>query len=71
MEEIRSERNKRLVASDGEMARASEVGTEEEITALKVYRQALRGIPEVVEPILSQLTDADALESFTVSWPTL
>jgi hypothetical protein len=71
MAEIRTERNKRLIASDGEMARASEVGTEEEVTTLKVYRQTLRDVPEVVEAVLSQLTDADALESFEVSWPVL
>jgi len=46
--ELRRERDKGLVITDGLMAKENEIGTQEGIDALKVYRQKLRDLPTTV-----------------------
>lgn len=67
MEEIRAERNRRLAASDGAMARANEIGSPEDVSALKVMRQALRDIPQTVD--LEAVVTPEELEAFEPVWP--
>lgn len=67
MAEIRAERNRRLQDSDGPMARANEIGTPEDIAALKAMRQALRDVPQAVD--LEAVESAEALEAFEPDWP--
>ena len=67
MAEIRAERDKRLVASDGQIARAQDIGTPAEVAALKTYRQALRDVPQAID--LGTLPTAEALATFDLVWP--
>ena len=67
MVEIRAERDKRLVVSDGSMLRTQETGTPAQIAALKVYRQALRDVPQTAD--LSGITTALDLAMYEPAWP--
>jgi len=69
--EIRTERNTRLDASDGLMARANELGGGPEIAAWETYRQALRDLPNnlVFNSVLDGLTTTNELEAYEPTWP--
>jgi len=43
---VRARRNALLVASDGLLLRAWEIGSEDDVRAWKAYRQALRDLPQ-------------------------
>jgi len=67
---IRSERDQRLQATDGEMMRLQEQCTQAQIGAFKAKRQTLRDIPQTVSPQLDAIDDADTLRDFQPQWPT-
>jgi hypothetical protein len=67
MAEIRAERNRRLEASDGLMARAYEIGAQAEIEALKAKRQTLRDIPAVID--VGTISTPEELTAFQPEWP--
>lgn len=68
LEEIRAERNSRLQASDGLMARARELGIQSEIEAFERMRQALRDLPPTFD--LEDFTAPAELAEFEPTWPT-
>lgn len=67
MGRIRTERDRRLVTSDGPYLRAVERG--EDVTALKAYRQALRDIPQKTE--LTVAATPEALAALEAQWPVM
>ena len=67
MSEIRSERDKRLILSDAQMARAQDIGAPAEIAALKTYRQSLRDLPQTIN--LNSIQDVDNLAAYEPNWP--
>lgn len=69
LDELRAERNRRLLASDAERARLAEVGTKGEQAGLATYRQRLRDLPVTVAADLATLYSADELEAYQPTWP--
>ena len=67
MAEIREERDRRLARSDGQWARALDIGTPGEVAALKTYRQALRDVPQRVT--LDAVATPTALAEYDPMWP--
>ena len=67
MNEIKADRNRRLDLSDKEWARLAEIGTAEQQSVLKAYRQALRDVPQNVD--LSKMKTARELSSYEPHWP--
>lgn len=65
--EIRDERDKLLVASDGLMLRAQETGRG--VVEMQTYRQALRDLPASIN--LSTHASDEALAAYAPAWPTL
>lgn len=70
LDEIRAERNRRLLESDAERARLDEIGTSQQRAALTAYRQQLRDLPALVSVELVTLTTAEELASYQPAWPT-
>jgi len=66
LDEIRTERDARLDASDKEMLRAQETGGD--TRALAARRQKLRDVPQVVGPQIDRIGDPDALAAFEPEW---
>lgn len=71
MSEIRTERDKRLKATDGLMAKANEIGASAEINSLKTMRQTLRDIPNdlLTGSALEAITIPKELDTFQPDWP--
>ena len=65
MQEIRVERDAKLVASDGPLLRNQEQG--KDVTALKAYRQTLREIPQTMD--LMKATTPEELATLVPAWP--
>ena len=70
MTEIRAERDQQLAITDGQMARAQEVGTPAEVVTLRNKRQALRDLPVTVEAELAVIQSVDDLATYEPTWPT-
>lgn len=66
LDEIRRERDKRLVAADGPTARAIEQNAPDE-GDWKAHKQALRDVPAVVD--LESVGTPEDLDTFEPSWP--
>jgi len=63
---LRIERDKRLAATDWQVVKAKELGTN--LSAdFKAYRQALRDLPSTATPTLNEMGDLDLS---SVTWPT-
>ena len=69
MTEIRAERDRRLVASDGPMLRATERGTPADVAAWKAYRQALRDLPPTARPAVDACVTPEVLAAYEPTWP--
>lgn len=69
MLEIRAERDGRLVESDKEKARLDDIGTPEQIAALKDYRQQLRDLPATAQTDVAAITTPDGLDLYQPPWP--
>ena len=67
MMEIRAERDRRLAEADKEWLRILDTGPVEQQNAFRLYRQALRDIPQGIN--LDALTDPASLEAFEPNWP--
>ena len=63
---LRIERDKRLAATDWQVVKAKELGTNLS-AAFKEYRQALRDIPATATPTLDERGELDLS---SVTWPT-
>src|SRR3989304_9225551 len=63
-EEIRPERNQRLAKKDVEFSRALATGNQATEDSVEASRQALRDLPETVQPTLDAITDPVALKAF-------
>ena len=63
---LRIERDKRLAATDWQVVKAKELGTNLS-AAFKEYRQALRDLPSTATPTLNEMGDLDLS---SVTWPT-
>ena len=69
MNEIRAARNRKLEESDKEWLRILDLGTSNQQIRFKVYRQALRDIPQGID--MSTLNEAESLEAFQPNWPAI
>lgn len=69
LDEVRQERNRRLLASDQEKNRLDDVGSAEQKAALATYRQALRDLPVSVLAELAALVSAADLAAYAPTWP--
>lgn len=69
LNEVRTERNKILDATDKEAARLADIGTKDEQDLLKEYRQQLRDFPAIVQNELDIITDVKTLEEYKASIP--
>jgi len=63
---LRIERDKRLAATDWQVVKAKETGTNLS-AAFKAYRQALRDLPSTATPTLDERGELDLS---SVTWPT-
>ena len=63
---LRIERDKRLAATDWQVVKAKETGTNLS-AAFKAYRQALRDLPSTATPTLNS---SYQLDMTSVTWPT-
>ena len=63
---LRIERDKRLAATDWQVVKAKELGTNLS-AAFKEYRQALRDLPSTATPTLNEMGELDLS---SVTWPT-
>ena len=63
---LRIERDKRLAATDWQVVKAKELGTNLS-SAFKEYRQALRDLPSTATPTLNEMGELDLS---SVTWPT-
>ena len=63
---LRIERDKRLAATDWQVVKAKELGTNLS-AAFKEYRQALRDLPSTATPTLDERGELDLS---SVTWPT-
>ena len=69
LQEVREERNKRLLASDGEYLKLQEQGTPAQQESSKVYRQKLRDLPAVESPRIDACGTPEALVAYEPVWP--
>lgn len=69
LNEIRAERAPKLAEADAAIARASDRGDVPWSTQLRAYRQALRDVPQVAQPILDAITTPEALDAWAPTWP--
>ena len=67
--EVRAERNARLLASDADHVRLSEVGTTLQRQSMANYRRALRDLPATTDAQIDART-VEQLESWEPTWPT-
>lgn len=67
LEEIRTERNKRLEESDKEWMVAVSMGIDP--VAINGKKQALRDLPDAAETALAAKRSINTIDSFTPSWP--
>lgn len=69
LNEIRLDRVSKLAQADAAIEQASDQGDVPLSGRLRAYRQALRDVPQVAQPILDALTTPEALEAWMPSWP--
>lgn len=69
MREVRAERDRRLLESDGAHIGLSEIGTEQQKANWRAYRQALRDFPAAIHAVVHGLTSAADIEFYEVTWP--
>ena len=67
--EIRLDHDQRLEASDKDKARLDDVGTPEQIAAMKAYRQALRDLPATAQADIAALATPEQLDQYQPPWP--
>lgn len=70
MAELRTERDSRLMVSDGKQLKANETGTQQQKDDWNTHRQALRDLPVTTQTDVDALTTAADLEAHAVTWPT-
>lgn len=68
---LRQERDRRLEQSDKEVARLNDVGTPQQLAAMKSHRQKLRDMPITVETALGTLSTVADIEAYSPAWPTV
>lgn len=68
LQEVRTERDRRLVISDGKKQELEEIGTPQEMALLKGKRQLLRDFPSRVSQEIADM-DLPSLEVYVPSWP--
>jgi hypothetical protein len=66
---VRSERNRRLNASDAIKARLDDIGTTDQKAAWAAYRQALRDVPVGAQAEVDAITDPATLSAYAPAWP--
>jgi len=66
----RTERNEKLIDSDGKQLKVNETGSAQDQTDWETHRQALRDLPATVQTDVDALTTAADLEAHAVTWPT-
>ena len=71
MREIRIEQVVRLNLTDKDKLRLDEIGTDAQRASLKVYRQSLRDLPDIVVVALVDVTTITAIETYDPPWPNL
>jgi hypothetical protein len=69
IDQIRPERDKRLVALDVDYMRADEAGDGSVKQRIAATKQALRDLPAAVQPELDAIATPEALEAWEPSWP--
>jgi len=68
MAEIRQARNQKLNRLDDEINTKTDQG--QDVTALRVYRQALRDFPAVAQADCDSLETPEELNTYRAPWPT-
>ena len=66
---IRVERDRRLAQEDIESLKAIEEKDAARQAAVAVRKQALRDLPETIQPELDAIADAEALHAYEPTWP--
>ena len=69
LREIRTERDRRFAALDGEWFKAMGRGDAANAAVVDAKRQALRDVPQAAERDLAALTTPDALAAYGPVWP--
>jgi hypothetical protein len=70
LEEIRKERDAKLVESDKEWMIAMSTGqAQEAIDAINAKKQALRDLPEAAEDVLSGKLSVNTIDAYEPEWP--
>ena len=69
LDEIRTERNQLLDASDKDVMKATDQGNTAALAGLQIYRQSLRDLPATVAPALDALMTDSAIEAYAPEWP--
>jgi hypothetical protein len=67
--QIRPERNERLVALDIDYMRADEAGDTAEKERVAVVKQELRDLPATIQPDLDKIDQPEELEAYEPTWP--
>lgn len=70
MNEVRRERGPKLAKSDVDLLKAQEAGNTTLQASLRVYRQALRDIPQTEQVNVEACTTPEHLETWAPAWPT-
>ena len=68
-QELRPERNKRLLAMDAEYMKADEQADLVRKQQIATKKQQLRDMPATVRPSLDAIADPDALKAWQPTWP--
>lgn len=68
-DQVRAERDKRLVAEDVAYMRADELGNAAEKQKVKTKKQKLRDLPDTIQSELASIDKAEQLEVWQPSWP--
>lgn len=71
MAQLRAERDRKLVDSDGPQMGVNEGGTAQQQTDWNTYRQSLRDLPVTVQAAVDAHTTAVQIEAYAISWPTI
>jgi hypothetical protein len=69
LNQIRPERNERLVALDIDYMRADEAGDTAEKERVAVVKQELRDLPATIQPDLDKIDQPEELEAYEPTWP--
>lgn len=69
-DQIRSERDGRLVVLDVEYLRADETADTAEKQRIATLKQVLRDLPATIQPALNAIATPSALEAYAPPWPT-